>query len=269
MITLDDILERKRLWVAECRGRLPLADVRDRCRDCPPCRPFAAALRRPSGGAIRFIAEFKRCSPSRGDIRPGARPAEIARIYHRGGATAISVLTDQPFFKGELAHLQAVREAVPLPVLRKDFLLDPYQVYEARAHGADAVLLIAEALEGGLLRELHDLAHGLGMETLVEIHGEGSVAKVEGLTVVGINHRDLQTMHIDMATSERLLAGGLRARLAPAAVVVGESGVATREEVAAMTALDLDALLVGSSLMAAPDIAAQIAALFPGAGPGR
>jgi len=269
MITLDDILERKRLWVAECRTAVPLAEVRDRARDRPPCRPFAAVLRRAAGGAIRFIAEFKRCSPSRGEIRPGARPAEIAQIYHRGGASAISVLTDQPFFKGELGHLQEVREAVPLPVLRKDFLLDPYQVYEARAHGADAVLLIAEALEGGLLRELHDLAHELGMETLVEIHGEGSVAKVSGLPVVGINHRDLKTMRIDMATSERLLAGGLRARLAPGAVVVGESGVSTPEEVRAMAALDLDALLIGSSLMAAPDIAAKVAALFPGAGPGR
>jgi len=269
MITLDDILSHKRQWIAECQHRIPLAEVRERCRDCPPCRPFAAALRRPAGAAIRFIAEFKRHSPSRGDIRPGASPAEVAQIYHRGGAAAVSVLTDQRFFKGDLAHLQEVRQAVPLPVLRKDFLLDPYQVYEARAHGADAVLLIAEALEQDLLRELHHLAHEIGMETLVEIHGVDSLSKVEGLPVVGINHRDLRTMRIDMTTSEHLLAGGLRERLAPAAVVVGESGVSTREEVATMTARDLDALLIGSSLMAAPDIAAQLAALFPGAGPGR
>jgi len=269
MITLAEILEHKRLWIAECQARISLAEYRDRCRDCPPCRPFAAALRRPAGATIRFIAEFKRHSPSRGDIRPGARPAEVAQIYHRGGAAAVSVLTDQRFFKGDLAHLQEVRQAVPLPVLRKDFLLDPYQVYEARAHGADAVLLIAEALEQDLLRELHDLAHEIGMETLVEIHGAESVVKVEGLPVVGINHRDLRTMHIDMATSEHLLAGGFRQRLAPGAVLVGESGVATRSQVAAMAALDLDALLIGSSLMAAPDIAAQLAALFPGAGSGR
>jgi len=269
MITLAEILEHKRLLIAECQARIPLADYRDRCRDCSPCRPFAVALRRPAGATIRFIAEFKRHSPSRGDIRPGAEPAAIARIYHRGGAAAISVLTDQRFFQGDLAHLQEVRQAVPLPVLRKDFLLDPYQVYEARAHGADAVLLIAEALEGGLLRELHGLAHELGMETLVEIHGEGAMSKVEGLPVVGINHRDLRTMHIDMATSERLLAGGVRERLAPGAVVVGESGVSTAEQVAAMAALGLDALLIGSSLMAAPDIAGELAALFPGAGSGR
>ena len=262
MITLDDILDRKRLWIAECRAHVSLAELRDRCRDCPPCRPFAAALRRPAGAAIRFIAELKRRSPSRGEIRPGAQPADIASIYHQGGAAAISVLTDQPFFAGDLADLQAVREAVPLPVLRKDFLLDPYQIYEARAHGADAVLLIAEALESALLRELHDLAHGLGMETLVEIHGAESVPKVTGLPVVGINHRDLRTMEIDMATSGRLLAGGLRDALSPDAVVIGESGVSTPDQVAAMADLGLDALLVGSSLMAAPDIPARLAVLF-------
>jgi indole-3-glycerol phosphate synthase len=269
MTTLDEILAVKRAWVAECAARVPLAEYRARCRDLAPCRPFAAALRRPTGRPIRFIAEFKRHSPSRGDIRPGARPAEVARQYHAGGAAAISVLTDAPFFKGHVVHLQEVRQAVPLPVLRKDFLLDAYQVYEARAHGADAVLLIAEALEGGILEELHGLTRELGMEALVEIHGEESLDKVATCPVVGINHRDLKTMRIAMDTSARLLAGGLRERLPAGAVVVGESGVASRDQVLSMADLGLDALLIGSALMAAPDIAAKLAELFPAATSGR
>jgi indole-3-glycerol phosphate synthase len=269
MITLDEILTAKRAWVDDCAVRVPLAEYRDRCRDLPPCRPFAVALRRPPGAEIRFIAEFKRHSPSRGDIRPGALPADVARLYHAGGAAAISVLTDVPFFQGDLAHLRQVKETVPLPVLRKDFLLDPYQVYEARAHGADAVLLIAEALERGLLEELHGLTHELGMEALVEIHGEGSLDKVARCPVVGINHRDLKTMRIAMDTSARLLAGGLRDHLPVGAVVVGESGVEGRDQVASMAALGLDALLIGSALMAAPDITAKLAELFPAATSGR
>jgi indole-3-glycerol phosphate synthase len=265
MTTLDEILTAKRAWVANCAARTPLTEYRARCRDLPPCRPFAAALRRPTGAAIRFIAEFKRHSPSRGDLRPGARPADIARLYHAGGAAAISVLTDEPFFKGDLAHLPQVRQAVPLSVLRKDFLLDPYQVYEARAHGADAVLLIAEVLESEVLEELHGLTYDLGMEALVEIHGEGSLDKVATFPVVGINHRDLKTLRVTMDTSARLLAGGLRERLPAGAVVVGESGVASRDQVESMAALGLDALLIGSALMAAPDIAAKLAQLFPAA----
>jgi indole-3-glycerol phosphate synthase len=269
MTTLDEILAAKRAWVADCATRVSLAEYRARCRDLPPCRPFAAALRRPSGAAIRFIAEFKRHSPSRGDIRPDATPAEVARLYHAGGAAAISVLTDGPFFKGDLAHLQEVRQAVPSPVLRKDFLVDPYQVYEARAHNADAVLLIAEALETGVLEALHGLAHELGMEALVEIHGEESLAKVVTCPVVGINHRDLKTMRVAMDTSARLLAGGLREHLPAGAVVVGESGVESRDQVESMAGLGLDALLIGSALMAAPDIAVKLAELFPAATSGR
>ncbi|MGD2063940.1 MAG: indole-3-glycerol phosphate synthase TrpC [Nitrospirota bacterium] len=269
MTTLDEILTAKRAWVADCAARTPLAEYRARCRDSPPCRPFAEALRRPAGAAIRFIAEFKRHSPSRGDIRPGARPAQVARIYHAGGAAAVSVLTDAPFFKGDLAHLEEVREAVPLPVLRKDFLLDPYQVYEARAYGADAVLLIAEALERDELKELHGLTAELGMEALVEIHGEAALDKVAACPVVGINHRDLKTMRVEMDTSAELLSGGLRERLPSGAVVVGESGVSNREQVERMAALGLDALLVGSALMEAPDIATKLGELFPESSRGR
>jgi indole-3-glycerol phosphate synthase len=266
MITLEQILEAKRAWVAECRGRVGLADCRARAADRPPCRPFVPALRRPAGGEIRCIAEFKTRSPSRGEIRPGARPTEVARLYEAGGAAAISVLTDGPFFGGSLEDLEAVRAAVALPVLRKDFLIDPYQLYEARGHGADAVLLIAEALDGGQLQDLYGLARELGMGVLVEIHDAGSIPRVAGCEVVGINHRDLQAMRVDMATTERLLTRHrLRAAVGEGAVLVGESGVGSRAQVEAMAALGLDALLVGSALMGAPDIGAKLRELFPGA----
>ncbi|RMF78948.1 MAG: indole-3-glycerol-phosphate synthase, partial [Nitrospirae bacterium] len=220
------------------------------------------ALRRPPGGPVRLLAEIKRRSPSRGDIRPGATPEEIARIYHAAGAAAISVLTEPEFFGGHVAFLRRVKEVVPLPILSKDFHLEPYQLYEARAGGADAVLLIAAALPGDRLAELAGLAAELGMAALVEIWAEEEAERVAGLPLVGINHRDLHTLEMDLEVSRRLLEGGLRERLAPAAVVVGESGVAARAQVERLAALGLDALLVGTTLMAAADVGARVRELF-------
>jgi len=262
MSVLSRILDSTRDWVAECKRRTPEAELQARIADLPPCRPFVAAVRRPTGAPIRFIAEIKRRSPSRGEIHPGASPEEVARAYHAAGAAAVSVLTDEPFFDGRLEFLQRVLDVVPLPLLRKDFHIDPYQLIEARAAGADAVLLIAAALPGGQLRELVGLAEELGMATLVEIWSAAEVARVAGLELVGINHRDLHTLKIDMEITTRLLADGFREELAPGAVVVGESGIDSPEAVAKMASIGLDCLLVGTTLMAAPDIGARARELF-------
>ena len=262
MSVLSRILDSTRDWVTECKRRTPEAELRARVADLPPCRPFVEAVRRPTGEPIRFIAEIKRRSPSRGEIRPGASPEEVARAYHTAGAAAVSVLTDEPFFDGRLEFLQRVRDVVPLPLLRKDFHVDPYQLVEARAAGADAVLLIAAALPGGRLRDLVAVAEEFGMGALVEIWSAAEVARVAGLELVGINHRDLHTLKIDMEITRRLLADGFREELAPEAVVVGESGIDSPEAVARMASIGLDCLLVGTTLMAAPDIGTRARELF-------
>ncbi|HBB40547.1 MAG: indole-3-glycerol phosphate synthase [Nitrospirae bacterium CG18_big_fil_WC_8_21_14_2_50_70_55] len=264
MSVLDRILSTTRAGVAERKLRTPEAELRARLAELGPCRPFLEALRRPPGAPIRVLAEIKRRSPSRGEIRPGASPEQVARAYHAAGVAAISVLTDQPFFDGRLEFLARVREVVPLPLLRKDFHVDPYQLVEARVAGADAVLLIAAALQGDQLTDLVALAGELGMAALVEIWATDEVERVAGLPLVGINHRDLHTLKIDMSITGRLLAGGLRASLAPRAVVVGESGIDSPATVVRMAALGLDCLLVGTTLMAAPDIGARVRELFAG-----
>jgi len=263
---LGEILTTTREWVVECKLHNPEAELRARLGDLAPCRPFVEAVRRPAGAPIRFIAEIKRRSPSRGEIRPGASPEEVARAYQAAGAAAISVLTDRPFFDGRLEFLRRVREVVPLPLLRKDFLVDPYQLVETRVAGADAVLLIAAALPGGQLGEMAALAGELGMAALVEIWAAEEVERVAGLELVGINHRDLHTLKIDMEITARLLADGFRDDLAPNAVVVGESGIDSPAAVARMASIGLDCLLVGTTLMAAPDIGARARELFPGVG---
>jgi len=259
---LDRILTSTREWVAECKCRTSEVELRARLADLEPCRPFVTAVRRPAGTPIRFIAEIKRRSPSRGEIRPGASPEEVATTYATAGAAAISVLTDEPFFDGRLAFLRRVRDVVPLPLLRKDFHVDPYQLVEARVAGADAVLLIAAALPSDQLGEMVAVAAELGMAALVEIWSAAEVARVAGLELVGINHRDLHTLKIDMEITARLLADGFRDHLAPNAVVVGESGIESPEAVARMASIGLDCLLVGTTLMAAPDIGARARELF-------
>jgi indole-3-glycerol phosphate synthase len=219
---------------------------------------FARAL---SGPGLALIAEIKRASPSAGDIAPDVDPVAQARAYERGGASAISVLTEPEHFKGSLDDLRAVREAVMVPVLRKDFICHPLQVWEARAAGADAILLIVAALSQRELVALADLAETLGMGTLVETHDADEVARAVdgGARVLGINTRNLATLEVDPATVEKV-----RASVPDGVTMVGESGVSSREDVQAMESAGMDAVLVGELLMRAGDPEAKVRELLGG-----
>jgi indole-3-glycerol phosphate synthase len=258
MSVLDEILAGKRDEVAAAKARVPAAALRERAeRSTEPLRGFRAALA--SGPRPRVVAELKRRSPSKGEIRPDFDPLACAKAYAEAGAAAISVLTDRRWFGGELAYLDAVRRSVALPLLRKDFLIDAYQVDEARVAGADAVLLIARALEPGLLRDLRARAAALGMDALVEVHDDSEVdaALAAGADLVGINNRDLARFTTDLATTERLAP-----RLAAAGVVVvAESGIFTHDDVRRLEAAGAHAVLVGEALMREPDVGAALARL--------
>ncbi|HVV16516.1 MAG TPA: indole-3-glycerol phosphate synthase TrpC [Polyangia bacterium] len=253
---LDDILARTRADLAARRAARPLAAVEAAAAQMPPTRSLARALRQP--GAITCIAEFKRRSPSAGWIAEGADPAAMARAYAAGGARAMSVLTDGPFFGGSLVDLAAARAACGVPVLRKDFVVDRYQIAEARAGGADAVLLIVAALDDPELRALLAAVAEAGLEALVEAHDEAEVARAvaAGAAIVGINNRDLRTFTVD-----RDLAARLRPRVPADRIVVAESGIRDAADVARLRAAGVDAMLVGETLMRAPDPAAALRAL--------
>jgi indole-3-glycerol phosphate synthase len=249
---LDDILARTRITVEEARRARPLADLERQAASAPAPRGFAAALRQ---GDIACIAEFKRRSPSAGWIHQHADPVAVAGAYQSGGAAALSVLTDGPFFGGALADLQAARGAVRLPILRKDFVIDPYQIVEARAAGADAVLLIVSALDDDALGALLGEATRLGLDALVETHDAAEVerALAIGATIIGINHRDLRTFKMDMSLAERL-----RPHIPSSRIVVAESGIRSVEDVRRMRSAGVDAILVGENLMRAPDPSAAL-----------
>jgi indole-3-glycerol phosphate synthase len=242
---LDEILARTRQDVAEARRRLPLPDLYAQCRTMPACRDFPGALQ---GVGIAAIAEFKKASPSAGKIRPGAEPEAIAREYAAAGAACLSVLTEPHYFSGSPDDLRLARGAVDLPVLRKDFIVEPYQVCETRAMGADAMLLIACCLERDTLAELLNLGGELGLTVLVEVHDETDLQKIEGLPValVGVNNRDLKRMETDLETSLRL-----RPALPEGVVTVSESGIKSREDVRRLEAAAFDAILAGEGLMKA------------------
>ncbi|HVV86006.1 MAG TPA: indole-3-glycerol phosphate synthase TrpC, partial [Kofleriaceae bacterium] len=235
------------------------AEVEAAALEVPPARSLARALRREPGQPARVLAEIKRASPSAGPIRPDADPVAIAHDYEAGGAAALSILTDRRYFDGDLRFLSRVRAAVELPLLRKDFLIDRYQVLEARAAGADAVLLIVGALDDALLAELHAFATQLGMDALVEVHdrAECERALAIGARLVGVNHRDLRTFTIDL---------GLTAALAPlvpaGTVLVAESGIRTPADVARVVEAGADAILVGESLMRAASPGQALRALL-------
>jgi indole-3-glycerol phosphate synthase len=251
---LARIVETKRREVLELAGTGP--ELRSRAADAPPARGFAAALRTPA--EVRLLAEVKRRSPSAGDIRPGADPAEVARAYHEGGAAALSVLTDREYFGGSLDALRAARAAVPLPIIRKDFVVDPLQIWEARAAGADAVLLIVRILDDARLGEFLGLAGELGLDALVEAHDAGELerARAAGATLLGVNNRDLDNFVTDLGLSFRL-APGVPAGL----TLVAESGITSAADVDRLGAAGIDAILVGESLMRQPDLRAATAAL--------
>jgi indole-3-glycerol phosphate synthase len=246
----------KRDELADRRRRVPLRELRTRAADAPPPRPFAAALR---GPRIRLIAEVKGASPSAGTIREVFDPAGIAQAYASAGAAAISVLTDTRFFRGDDAHLPLVRRSVSVPVLRKEFVLDPYQVYETRALGADGVLLIVSILDTHALGDLSSLAEELGMAALVEVHtpAEVEAALRARASLVGINNRNLDTLETNLGVCRRLRPGIPRE-----VTVVAESGIETRAHVVEMERLGVHAVLVGTALMRAPDPAALVRELL-------
>jgi indole-3-glycerol phosphate synthase len=256
---LDDIVRAKREEIAEHRRKRPLEALTDAELYRAPRRGFGAALAAP-GRAI--IAEVKKASPSRGVIRADFDAVKIARAYAQAGARAISVLTDAPFFQGSLAYLEAIRHVVDQPLLRKDFLVDPYQLHEARAFGADAVLLITTILSEEALRDLASLAAALGLDALVEVHSAGELERAARCEakLLGINNRDLRTFVTRLEVTESL------APLAPpGATVVAESGFKTVADLERLEAAGVRAFLIGESLMAAPDPGAALRGLLGGA----
>jgi indole-3-glycerol phosphate synthase len=230
-----------------------LAELRTKLPDAPPLRDFFAALAVP--GPIKLIAEVKKASPSKGVIRADFQPVEIAQTYERHGATCLSVLTDVQFFQGSLDYLAAIRRATNLPLLRKDFILDSYQLVEARLAGADAVLLIAECLDDCNLRKLHNAAVELGLTPLVELYDPENLPRVlaAGATLIGVNNRDLRTFEVDLQHTIRM-----RSQIPDECLLVGESGIYTREHVELLAAAGVDAMLVGESLMREADIGAAV-----------
>jgi indole-3-glycerol phosphate synthase len=264
---IPDILQRilavKREEVSALRASPGEAALRARVRDAGPVRDFAGAITARAGAralhGAAVIAEIKKASPSRGVLRPDFDPPAIARSYERHGAACLSVLTDRKFFQGDLADLASVRDACSLPLLRKDFLVDELQVLEARAAGADAILLIAAALEPARLSALEDAAAGLGMAVLVEVHDERELDLALALRtpLLGINNRDLRSFEVSLAATFDLLA-----RIPPGRCVVTESGILAPADVARMRAAGVHAFLVGEAFMRAPDPGAELARLF-------
>lgn len=254
---LDRILAQKSNEIEAAKARRSLVDVqRDADRARPP-RDFARALR--GTESIRLIAEVKKASPSKGVIRADFDPLAIAREYESSGAHCLSVLTDENFFQGHLDYLRLIASSVEIPVMRKEFILDPYQVYEARAAGADAVLLIAECLHDETLVSLRELIEDLGMSALVELYDPENISRVleAGATLIGVNNRDLRTFETDLEHTIRM-----RKLLPNELTLVGESGISSRADAALLQANGVDAMLVGESLMRQPDVGAAVRQLL-------
>jgi indole-3-glycerol phosphate synthase len=259
MDVLEKIIASKRTELESEKRQMPMRRAIELASSAPPPHPFGAALRH--AGRLSVIAEVKRASPSRGVIRRGAEPAEVARAYAKAGAAAVSVLTDERFFLGSPRHLEQVRAAVDLPLLRKDFLFDEYQIYRSRAHGADAILLIARILEPRLMKTLLGVALSLHMEALVEVHDEDELRRALecGATMIGVNNRDLGSLSVSIETSLRL------APLLPETVVrVSESGIESRADLQRLRSAGYDAFLIGERLMREEDPGAALAALLAG-----
>ncbi|MGV3483665.1 MAG: indole-3-glycerol phosphate synthase TrpC [Planctomycetaceae bacterium] len=254
---LDEIVAVTRQTIAADQVATPAAELRAQLADLPPVRDFYRSLAAAPGG--RMIARVVRASPSAGLTREDFDPVAIARTYEAAGAASISVLTDKPFFQGDLAYLSQIRAAVDVPLLRKDFIVDPYQILQARVAGADCVLLIAECLSPDELIELHEYAAELGMQTLIELYDIDNVDAVlaTGTRLVGVNNRDLRTFKTDLRHTLRMRQLIPRDRL-----VVGESGIASPDDVRLLATGGVKAILVGESLMRQPDIGAAVRQLM-------
>ncbi len=254
---LDTIITHKLKELQNEKEQVPLTTLKSQLVNLRPTKDFKRALANP--GSINLIAEVKKKSPSKGIIREDFDPVKITKIYAENGAAAISVLTDENFFAGKLKYLSAIRETVDIPLLRKDFTIDPYHIYQARVAGADAILLIVAALTKEQLHEFMDIASSISLASLVEVHTEAEldIALDIGAEIIGINNRDLRTFHTDLETTFKL-----RESIPTGKVVVSESGIYTRDDVQTLQDAGVDAILVGESLMRSPDIGKKMQELI-------
>ncbi len=253
---LDKIVAQKREEVEQRKRVVTTACLQERIARQKPSFDFALALK---SDHIRLIPEVKQASPSRGMLRSNFDPIKLAQIYSEGGAAAISVLTEANYFMGSIEHLTAIKDVVQLPLLRKDFIFDSYQIYESRAYGADALLLIAAILNQRQLKELVSLSHSLGLRCLVEVHNEGEVerAVLSEAEIIGINNRDLSTLTVDINTTHRL-----RPLIPKEKIVVSESGIKSRSDMEKLAGWRVNAVLVGEALVTAPDVPAKMKELL-------